>query len=118
MAGGLGNILADWILRGQPNIDVCNYDIKRFLPNHTNSQYLFERVPEVASTLYKTLHYNYQNCTARNLRMSPISHKLKEAGAVFGEIMGYERPLWFKKKSKLETDNIDSMLFVKHFIHF
>jgi Glycine cleavage system T protein (aminomethyltransferase) len=33
--------------------------------------------------------------TGRNLRMSPIYPKLREAGAVFGQVMGYERPTWF-----------------------
>lgn len=31
----------------------------------------------------------------RNLRMSPVYPKLREAGAVFGQVMGYERPTWF-----------------------
>ena len=34
--------------------------------------------------------------TGRNLRMSPIYPKLKDAGAVFGQVMGYERPAWFQ----------------------
>lgn len=33
--------------------------------------------------------------TGRQLRMSPIYPKLKEAGGVFGQVMGYERPNWF-----------------------
>lgn len=46
------------------------------------------------------LHYaitypNVEFQTGRNLRMSPIYPKLKEAGAVFGQVMGYERPNWF-----------------------
>lgn len=100
IAGGLGQILAEWILKGQPNVDVYNLDMTRFLANHTNHQYLYERVPEVASFVFKNLHNNHQCATARNLRMSPISHCLGESGAVFGEIMGYERPLWFNKDHK------------------
>jgi len=34
--------------------------------------------------------------TGRNLRMSPIYPKLRDAGAVFGQVMGYERPTWFQ----------------------
>lgn len=33
--------------------------------------------------------------TGRNLRMSPIYPKLREAGAVFSQVMGYERPAYF-----------------------
>lgn len=109
MAGGLGKILAEWIVHGQPGVGVYNLDATRFLPNHTNSQYLYERVPEVASCVFKNLYYSHQNSTARNLRMSPISHCLGEAGAVFGEIMGYERPLWFNKDHKKnESGNVQS----------
>jgi pyruvate dehydrogenase phosphatase regulatory subunit len=46
------------------------------------------------------LHYGiiypfHEFQTGRNLRMSPIYPKLREAGAVFGQVMGYERPTWF-----------------------
>lgn len=37
--------------------------------------------------------------TGRNLRMSPIYPKLREAGAIFGQVMGYERPSWFDPDS-------------------
>lgn len=48
------------------------------------------------------LHYavpypNMEFKTGRNLRMSPMYHKLEEAGAIFGQVMGYERPNWFDK---------------------
>ncbi|KAI6178160.1 hypothetical protein M3Y98_00470800 [Aphelenchoides besseyi] len=69
MAGGLGDVLAQWILEG-------------------------------ASYAFKPLHYSQHQChTARNLRMSSIYHHLREAGAMFGEIMGYERPLWYEPEA-------------------
>lgn len=44
-----------------------------------------------------SLPYPYNEFkTGRNLRMSPIYPKLKEAGAVFEQVMGYERPSWFE----------------------
>uniref|UniRef100_A0A7E4ZTD6 DAO domain-containing protein n=1 Tax=Panagrellus redivivus TaxID=6233 RepID=A0A7E4ZTD6_PANRE len=94
-AGGMGSLLADWIIEGTPNRDVSKVESTRFLDLHTNPQYLVERVPEVASKTFEIVHHSHQCQTARNLRMSPIYHQLRNKGAVFGEIMGYERPLWF-----------------------
>lgn len=109
MAGGLGEVLAQWIMQGVTSLrkDISKFDVTRFSRQHTNPQYLYERAPEIASewaaapppppagNTFKPLHYSHQCHTARNLRMSPIYHHLRATGAVFGEIMGYERPLWF-----------------------
>lgn len=38
--------------------------------------------------------------TGRNLRLSPIYPTLRDNGAVFGQVMGYERPTWFETVSK------------------
>lgn len=98
MAGGLGEVLAQWITNGATSLtkrDISKFDITRFTIQHTNPHYLYERAPEIASHTFKPLHYSRQCHTARNLRVSPIYHQLKNAGALFAEIMGYERPLWF-----------------------
>ncbi|CAI4231607.1 unnamed protein product [Auanema sp. JU1783] len=104
LAGGLGQILADWICDNVPKIDVARVDIGRFLELHANTQYLVERVPEIAAMTYSNMYHSHQCHTARNLRMSPIYHQLRDAGAVFGEIMGYERPLWFEKNTKSDRN--------------
>jgi len=49
----------------------------------------------------------YEFKTGRNLRMSPIFPALKDAGAIFSQVMGYERPTWFDKS--LQTNDDDSM---------
>ncbi|KAF8366893.1 pdpr-1 [Pristionchus pacificus] len=98
LAGGVGEVLSDWIIDGRPSIDVSRIDVARFLELHANQQYLSERIPEVASLTYRNTKSGHQFHSARNLRMSPIYHQLKAAGAIFGETMGYERPLWFESK--------------------
>uniref|UniRef100_A0A914I8S8 Uncharacterized protein n=1 Tax=Globodera rostochiensis TaxID=31243 RepID=A0A914I8S8_GLORO len=99
-AGGLGAVLAEWVLEGRApsktSAVVDKLDVTRFLPLHANPQYLFQRVPEVASNIFKNLSSSHQCHTARNLRTSPIHHHLRAAGAVFAETMGYERPLWYE----------------------
>jgi pyruvate dehydrogenase phosphatase regulatory subunit len=106
MAGGLGDVLSQWIMKGVTSLtnrDISKFDITRFTIQHTNPHYLYERAPEIASHTFKPLHYSYQCHTARNLRMSPIYQQLKNAGGIFGEIMGYERPLWFNPKASKES---------------
>ncbi|CAI5438536.1 unnamed protein product [Caenorhabditis angaria] len=101
LAGGLGKLLSEIICDGvAKTADVTRVDVGRFVDLHANSQYLIERTPEVAAMTYSNLYHSHQCHTARNLRMAPIYHQLKDAGAVFGEIMGYERPLWFAKSAQ------------------
>ncbi|KAI6230088.1 hypothetical protein M3Y99_01099500 [Aphelenchoides fujianensis] len=104
MAGGLGEVLAQWVLEGASSLkpDISKFDLQRYSRQHTNPQYLYERAPEIASYTFKPLHYSHQCHTARNLRMSPVFHQLRNAGAMFGEIMGYERPLYFEPEKANE----------------
>lgn len=58
MAGGLGDILAEWIMNGATSLtklDISKFDITRFTIQHTNPQYLYERAPEIASKFRKVV---------------------------------------------------------------
>lgn len=46
-AGGIGSMLADWIVNGTPPMDTYDLDILRFLPAHNNRKFLLDRVREV-----------------------------------------------------------------------
>lgn len=109
LAGGLGKILGELMCESQSSTaDVARVDVGRFIDLHANNQYLIGRTPEVAALTYSNLYHSHQCHTARNLRMAPIYHQLRDAGAVFGEIMGYERPLWFEKTPKTERNALMS----------
>lgn len=109
LAGGLGKVLGELMCESQSSTaDVARVDVGRFIDLHANSQYLIGRTPEVAALTYSNLYHSHQCHTARNLRMAPIYHQLRDAGAVFGEIMGYERPLWFEKTPKSERNALMS----------
>ncbi|MFH4980831.1 hypothetical protein AB6A40_007540 [Gnathostoma spinigerum] len=98
-AGGIGKILAD-MMYGTPEVDVTKIEVTRFINLHTGKQYLMERTPDVAGKVFKRTYRSHQFGTARKLRTSPIHQQMTDAGAVFGEVMGYERPLWFLGKSE------------------
>ena len=71
-------------------------DVSRFLGLHNNRKFLRDRVREVPGMHYALQYPHLEFKTGRNLRMSPIYPKLRDAGAVFGQVMGYERPSWFQ----------------------
>jgi 4-methylaminobutanoate oxidase (formaldehyde-forming) len=94
-AGGAGQALAQWMEDGQKPFDLGDVDIGRMQPFQGNKHYLFERSKETLGLLYAD-HFPYlQKKTARGVRRTPFHHHLKENGAVFGELAGWERANWF-----------------------
>jgi 4-methylaminobutanoate oxidase (formaldehyde-forming) len=94
-AGGVGKVLADWIVEGHPPMDLWDVDVKRVMPFHGNRRYLRDRTTETLGLLY-AMHWPFFSPTsARPVRMSPLHSRLTERGACFGELCGWERPNWF-----------------------
>lgn len=94
-AGGAGKVLADWIIDGYPPMDLWDVDVRRCAPFQRNRRYLRDRTTEALGLLY-AMHWPYrQPETARGVRKSPLHDRLKEQGACFGEVAGYERANWF-----------------------
>ncbi|MBY6141650.1 FAD-dependent oxidoreductase [Leisingera daeponensis] len=99
-AGGAGMALAQWMEDGQKPFDLGDVDISRMQPFQGNKHYLFERSKETLGLLYAD-HFPYrQKATARGVRRTPFHHHLKEQGAVFGEIGGWERANWFANEGQ------------------
>lgn len=96
-AGGAGKYLAEWIVEGQPPIDLWSVDIRRFNAWANNREYLRARVVEVLGLHYQPAWPNREPETARDVRLSPIHQQLKQAGACFGVKNGWERPNWFAR---------------------
>ncbi len=94
-AGGAGKVLADWIDRGEPPMDIWDVDIRRVMPFQSNRQYLYDRTIESLGLLYQ-MHWPYrQPETARNVRKSPLHDRLSTVGACFGVQAGWERANWY-----------------------
>ncbi|XP_046467486.1 pyruvate dehydrogenase phosphatase regulatory subunit, mitochondrial isoform X1 [Neodiprion pinetum] len=106
-AGGIGQATAELIVNGSTSLDMYELDVSRFLGLHNNRKFLRDRVKEVPGMHYALQYPQHEFQTGRNLRMSPIYPKLREAGAVFGQVMGYERPSWFQPADENDIDPID-----------
>ncbi|HEV8541088.1 MAG TPA: FAD-dependent oxidoreductase [Verrucomicrobiae bacterium] len=94
-AGGAGKFLAEWMLAGEPTLDLWSVDIRRFAPWANNRAFLRERVSEVLGLHYQMAWPNREFESGRGLRTSPLHERLKSSGACFGVRNGWERPLWF-----------------------
>src|SRR6266403_2630098 len=94
-AAGAGKALAEWIVGGEPSMDLWDVDIRRFMPVQGNAAYLRERTTEVVGLLY-AMHWPFrQPATARGVRRSAVHGRLAARGAVFGVVAGWERAHWF-----------------------
>lgn len=101
--GGIGRVIAEWIIEGEPSLDVFSWDVTRF--------------GDFAGTAYtkaKTKYF-YENRTRRSypyeefdagrpVKTFPIHDRLENAGAVFGESFGCESPLWFARNGAAAHD--------------
>ncbi|MDP6969004.1 MAG: FAD-dependent oxidoreductase [Gammaproteobacteria bacterium] len=95
--GGMGKLMADWIIDGYPSGDITDCDVRRHHPAQRTDDYVQERIPEALGHTYAMHWPFYQYHTARNKQLSPIHQALTDAGACFGEVGAYERPNWFAK---------------------
>ncbi len=94
-AGGAGRALAEWVLEGQPTVDLLAVDIRRFAPFQNDKAYLRARVTEVLGLHYAVPWPNREYDTARPLRTSPVYERLAAVNAGFGSKMGWERANYF-----------------------
>lgn len=94
-AGGIGKLMAEWIVEGEAPLDVYAYRATRFGNYYANPEYAAERTREGVKYYYRLRFPNDENEWARPHRLSPVHYRLQELGAVFGEKFGWERVNYF-----------------------
>ncbi len=93
-AGGAGWQLAEWMVEGEPSIDMLGVDPRRFGP-FAQAGYLVAKNEEAYSRVF-TVHYpDEERVACRPLRQTPCYGRMRDLGAVFGSVYGWERPNWF-----------------------
>jgi 4-methylaminobutanoate oxidase (formaldehyde-forming) len=104
--GGVGKMMAEWIVEGRPSLDLWRLDIRRLGEHHRSQKYALDRSTEVYAHHY-SMSWPYEDMrSARSLRVSPLYHRLKKMRAVFGEKSGWERPNWFAPKNVPPKDQL------------
>ncbi|MBI4762454.1 MAG: FAD-dependent oxidoreductase [Chloroflexota bacterium] len=94
-AGGMGKLMAEWIIEGEAPMDVYAYRATRFGNYYSNFTYAAERTRECVKYYYRLKFPHDEHEWARPHRVSPLHYRLMENGAVFGEKFGWERVNYF-----------------------
>ncbi len=94
-SGGAGEAMANWIVHGDPGMDLWAFDVRRFGAPHNVDRFLEERIITSYAHYYE-IHWPGEDASApRGVRRSPLYDRLKARGAVHGSKFGWERPNWF-----------------------
>ena len=105
-AGGIGRVMAEWILEGEPSMDVWEMDIRRFGPHFRSPSYTLKRAREVYETYYDIRYPGHERQAGRPLRTSCAYPWHAEHGAVFGEKSGWERVNWYESNAALGDESL------------
>jgi 4-methylaminobutanoate oxidase (formaldehyde-forming) len=93
--GGIGRVLAHWILNGSADVDITAMNIDRFHAYQCNPDYRRKRALESLGMVYKCHYPNRSPQTARGARKSPFHDRLVTQRAYFKDVSGWESPDWY-----------------------
>ena len=93
--GGVGRVLAHWIVNGAPDVDVTGFNIDRMRSYQANREYLRARTAESLGMVYQAHYPNRTPQTARGIKKSPLHDRLATRGAYFREVSGWEGADWY-----------------------
>ncbi len=99
-AGGMGQLVAEWIVDGQPAFDVWHMDSRRFGRHYRSREYTLAKTVEVYATYYDIRFPGQEREAGRPLRLSPTYAHLRALGASWGEKSGWERANWFESNAR------------------
>jgi len=103
-AGGAGWQLAEWIVDGEPTIDMLGVEPRRF-GDYASKSYLIKKNEEAYENVF-IIHYpDEERPAGRPLRQAPCYDRLKNLGAVFGQKFGWERANWFAPEGVEPVDD-------------
>jgi len=93
--GGLGRVVAHWIVNGRPDVDVTGFHVDRLHGYQTTPEYRRTRTVESLGMVYKCHYPGYVMQTARGARRSPIHDRLVARNAFFRDVSGWEGADWY-----------------------
>ncbi len=103
-AGGAGRALAEWVLAGEPPMDLWAVDIRRFGAVHRDLDWVRTRTLELYGKHYTIAWPHEEHASGRPRLTSPLYQRLQAAGACFGSKQGWERPNWFARAGEAAED--------------
>lgn len=103
-AGGAGWQLAEWIVDGEPTIDMLGVEPRRF-GDYATKSYLIEKNEEAYASVFVTHFPDEERPAGRPLRTAPCYERLAAMGAVFGQKFGWERANFFATEGAPQQDD-------------
>ena len=101
--GGVGLSLAEWIINGEPGVDIFAMDVARF-GDYATPQWVTEKASEFYSKRFVISYPNEFWPAGREVRTDPLFAILKEKNAVFGVSYGVEVPLYFAPEGEAAVE--------------
>jgi glycine cleavage system aminomethyltransferase T/glycine/D-amino acid oxidase-like deaminating enzyme len=98
---GTGKAIAEWMVQGEPEIDLHSSDIARFHEHQKTRAHVRARAAEGFNKTYGIVHPSEQWASNRNVRLSPFNERERGLGATFFEAAGWERPQWYESNAPL-----------------
>ena len=97
LGGGVGTVMAHWLVDGEPPVDVTGYAIDRTAPHESTRAFRGERTTEQLGVLFGDAAYpSWRPRTARDMRRTVLHDRFVAEGAHFNSSAGWEYPEWFE----------------------
>ncbi|MCH2094669.1 MAG: FAD-dependent oxidoreductase [Rhodobacteraceae bacterium] len=107
-SGGMGLMVAQWIIEGEMSYDMFAWDMARFGP-WADKAFTKARVRDQYANRFAIHYPNEERTAGRPARTRPIYQIQRDLGAVMGLNYGWEHPLWFAQ----EPDTADTNGFTR-----
>jgi len=95
LGGGIGRVMAHWIINGTPDVDVTGFNIDRLRVYQNTPEYRKHRTVESLGMVYKCHYPTMSYQTARGAKKSPFHDRLAAQGAYFKDVSGWEGTDWY-----------------------
>lgn len=102
--GGMGRVLAHWIINGRPDVDVTGFNIDRLHGYQSNPEYRRTRTVESLGMVYQCHYPTRSMTTARGAKRSAVHDRLVAAGAYFKDVSGWEGADWYEPSGRTPED--------------
>ena len=104
-SGGLGSLAAEWIVEGEPHLDMFAWDMARY-GSWAGRDFTRARVEDAYAHRFSIHFPNEERAAGRPVRKRPAYDLQHEMGAVFGLNYGWEHPLWFAAEGEPREETI------------
>ena len=99
---GCGKYLAQWMVHGDAEINMVEFDPRRF-GVFADAAYVRDKVFQDYALTFTTRMPGEEEMAGRPRKMSPLHGRLQTRGCVHTETFGWERPKWFSLDGRLEN---------------